>query len=217
MKVKWYGHAAFGITTSDGVHIVTDPYVPGSYDGAVGYRPITDRADVVLQSHDHDDHAGANKLAGNPVIVKGAGIHKVKGLEFTGTATYHDTNQGRDRGTNTVFTFTADGLKVAFLGDLGHVLTDEQAKAIGPVDVLFVPVGGFFTIDAQGATKVAEQLQAKVVIPMHFKTDACKFPIAPVEDFVAGKANVVRAGKTEVEITPQDVAAPKVVVLDYVK
>jgi len=217
MKIKWYGHAAFGITTEEGVHIITDPYVPGSYEGAIGYGAITDRADVVLQSHDHDDHAGAAQLAGAPVVVKGAGTHRVKGVEFVGIETYHDTSQGRERGPNTVFTFAADGIKVAFLGDLGHVLTDEQAKAIGQVDVLLVPVGGFFTIDAAAAAKVAEQLRAKVTIPMHFKTAACGFPIAPAEDFLAGKKNVVRAGKAEVEIRAEDLSAPKILVLDYVK
>jgi L-ascorbate metabolism protein UlaG (beta-lactamase superfamily) len=217
MKFKWYGHASFGITTADGVHICTDPYIPGSYDGAVGYGPIRDACDVVLQSHDHDDHAGAGDLGGNPVVVRGAGTHKAKGITFVGTQTYHDESQGRERGENTVFTFEADGIKVAFLGDLGHVLPDEQAAAVGPVDVLLTPVGGYFTIDAATATKVAEQLGAKVIFPMHYKTDACGFPIAPVDDFLAGKANVERPGASEVEITEEDLGAPKVVVLDYVK
>lgn len=216
MKFKWYGHSAFGITTADGVHICTDPYIPGSYDGAIGYGAIGDAYDVVLQSHDHDDHAGAGDLSGTPVVVRGPGEHKVKGLTFVGTHTYHDESQGSERGENIVFAFEADGMKVAFLGDLGHVLTDEQLEAIGPVDVLLTPVGGFFTIDAPTATKVAEQLKAKVIIPMHYKTDACGFPLATVDDFVAGKANVERPGAVEVEITAADLANPRVIVLDYV-
>ncbi len=216
MKIKWYGHAAFGITTADGVRICTDPYVPNSYDGALAYGPIRDRCDVVLQSHDHPDHGGAGELAGNPVVVKGAGVHKVKGMEFVGTPTYHDANQGRERGANTAFTFQADGVKIAFMGDLGHVLSADQVKALGPVDVVFIPVGGHFTIDAAEATKVAQQLQAKITIPMHYKTPACGFPIAKVDDFLAGKANVEKVGKTEVEIKAGDLVAPKVVVLDYV-
>ncbi|NIT37329.1 MAG: MBL fold metallo-hydrolase [candidate division Zixibacteria bacterium] len=217
MKFKWYGHASFGITTADGVHICTDPYIAGSYDGAIGYGPIRDACDVVLQSHGHDDHAGAGELGGNPVVVRGAGTHKVRGITFVGTHTYHDERQGRERGENTVFTFEADGMKVAFLGDLGHVLSDEQVAAVGPVDVVLIPVGGHYTIDAATATKVAEQLEAKVIFPMHYKTDACGFPLATVDDFVAGKANVERPGASEVEITVEDLGAPKVVVLDYVK
>jgi L-ascorbate metabolism protein UlaG (beta-lactamase superfamily) len=217
MKFKWYGHSSFGITTAGGVHICTDPYVPGSYDGAIGYGPIGDACDVVLQSHDHADHAGAGELSGNPVVIRGPGEHKVKGITFVGTRTYHDESRGSERGENTVFTFEADGMKVAFLGDLGHVLSAEQADTIGPVDVLFVPVGGHFTVDAAGATKVAEQLGARVVIPMHYKTPACGFPIAGVDAFVAGKTNVERPGRAEVEINEEDLVQPKVVVLDYVK
>jgi L-ascorbate metabolism protein UlaG (beta-lactamase superfamily) len=217
MKFKWYGHAAFGITTGDGVRICTDPYIPGSFDGGIAYDPIADACDVVLQSHDHDDHAGAADLAGDPTVVKGDGEHEAAGLRFVGTPTFHDESGGGERGPNTVFTFEADGMKVAFLGDLGHVLTDEQAAAIGPVDVLLAPVGGFFTIDAAAATKVAEQLGARVVIPMHYKTPACGFPIAPVEDFTAGKENVEQAGAAEIELTTDDLANPRVIVLDYVK
>jgi L-ascorbate metabolism protein UlaG (beta-lactamase superfamily) len=217
MKFKWYGHSSFGITTAGGVHICTDPYVPGSYDGAIGYGPIVDVCAVVLQSHDHPDHAGAGKLSGNPVVIRGPGKHKVKGITFVGTRTYHDESRGSERGENTAFTFEADGMKVVFLGDLGHVLSDEQVAAIGPVDVALIPVGGFFTIDAAAATKVAQQLQAKVVIPMHYKTPACGFPISGVDDFVADKANVERPGRAEVEINGEDLGKPKVVVLDYVK
>jgi L-ascorbate metabolism protein UlaG (beta-lactamase superfamily) len=217
MKVKWYGHASFGITTADGVRICTDPYVTGCYDGAIGYGPIGDAFDVVLQSHDHPDHAGASELPDNPVIVRGTGTHKVKGITFVGTQTYHDASHGSERGENTVFTFEADGMKVAFLGDLGHVLSAEQVDAIGPADVLFAPVGGHFTVDAAGATKVAEQLQAQIIFPMHYKTDACGFPIAGVDEFLAGKANVERPGTAEVEVTAADLENPRVIVLDYVK
>jgi len=217
MKFKWYGHASFGITTAGGVHICTDPYVTGCYDGAIGYGPIADACDVVLQSHDHPDHAGADELAGNPAVVRGPGEHKAAGMKFVGTPTFHDESGGSERGENTVFTFEADGIKVAFLGDLGHALSDEQLAAIGPADVALVPVGGHFTIDAVAATKVAEQLGARVVIPMHYKTAACGFPIAGVDDFVAGKANVERPGAAEVDIAKDDLAEPRVVVLDYVK
>jgi L-ascorbate metabolism protein UlaG (beta-lactamase superfamily) len=199
MRFKWY------------------PYVPGSYDGAIAYGAIGDACDVVLQSHDHPDHAGAGDLSGTPVVIRGPGEHKAKGITFVGTQTYHDESRGSERGENTVFTFEADGLKVAFLGDLGHVLTDEQLAAIGEADVVLTPVGGFFTIDAAAATEVAGQLQAKIIFPMHYKTDACGFPIATVDDFLAGKADVERVGAAETEITAADLDKPRVIVLDYVK
>jgi L-ascorbate metabolism protein UlaG (beta-lactamase superfamily) len=150
-------------------------------------------------------------------VLRGPGEHKAKGITFVGTHTYHDESHGSERGENTVFTFEADGIKVAFLGDLGHVLNDEQLEAIGQAEVILAPVGGFFTIDAAAATTVAEQLQAKIIFPMHYKTDACGFPLATVDDFVAGKANVERAGAAEVEITAADLDNPRVIVLDYVK
>lgn len=217
MKIKWYGHSTFVITTSGGVRICTDPFVKGCYDDALTYRPVAERCDVVLQSHDHPDHAGGAALAGSPVIVKGAGTHKVKDIEFTGVATWHDDRGGRERGPNTLFYFEADGLRVCFAGDLGHVLTAEQAKVVAPVDILLVPVGGYFTIDAAHAAQIAEQLKTKLVLPMHYKTPACGFPIAPVDDFLRGKANVIRVGAAEVDVTAELLAAPGVVVLDYVK
>jgi len=214
MKIKWYGHSAFGITSANGVHIVTDPYTVGAYDGALGYKAITDRADVILQSHDHPDHAGG-RVPGNAVVLRDAGVHKVRGVEFRALATDHDASGGRERGSNTVFVFAVDGVTVAFMGDIGHVLTAEQAATIGPVDVLFVPVGGHFTVDAAGATAIAEQLHAKVTFPMHFKTPACGFPIAAVEPFLKNKPRVDRPGGAEVELTPETLAGPRVIVLDY--
>jgi len=216
MKIKWYGHSSFGITTAAGIRIVTDPFVPGSYDGALAYKGGWEAADIVLQSHEHPDHTGGI-VPGNPVVIKGPGTHKAKGLEVVGFAVKHDENGGRERGENTLFVFAADGLKVVFAGDLGHVLTPEQVKAVGAVDVLFLPVGGHFTIDAAGAAKVAEQLNAQVIIPMHYKTPACGFPIAEVGEFLKGKTKVDRVAGVEVELTAGALAGPRIVVLDYVK
>lgn len=217
MKIKWYGHATFGITTDSGVRIITDPYVPGCFSGAVKYKPITDEFDVALQSHGHDDHAGADAVPGRPALVEGPGTHNVKGIEFKGVKTYHDPSGGAERGENTVFTFEADGVRVCFCGDLGHVLAPEQAAEIGKVDVILVPVGGHFTIDAKEAWNVVDALGASVVLPMHYKTGHVDFPIAPVESFVEGKDNVERPGSTEFEIKSADLGPQRIVVLDYVK
>jgi len=215
MKIKWYGHSSFGITTAAGVTIITDPYTVGGYDGALAYKGGWPRADVVLQSHTHPDHTGG-KVPGNPVVIATSGAHQVKGITFRGVVTGHDASGGRERGANNVFAFEADGLKVAFMGDLGHVLSAAQVDEIGAVDVLFVPVGGHFTIDAAAATKVAEQLKARVVIPMHYRTPAIDFPIAPVDEFLKGKPKVDRVGAGEVELTAATLDGPRVVVLDYV-
>ena len=198
MKIKSYGHAAFLITSDQGVKIITDPYESGAYGGQLAYGKIKDQVDVVTTSHDHADHNDAKSLPGSPQIVKGSGSKTVKKISFKGIATYHDPSKGSERGTNTIFAFTVDGIRVCHLGDLGHMLSGEELAEIGPVDILFIPVGGYFTIDSKEATRVAEQIRPKVLIPMHFKTEKVGFPITPVEDFLKGKSNPKRPGTSEV-------------------
>lgn len=211
MKIKWLGHAAFLITAKDGTKIITDPY--GKYDG-LNYGPIDESADVVLVSHQHGDHVGGN-VGGNPEVIDRPGITAAKGLEFHGIPTHHDEAGGSKRGDNIVFCFAIDGLWACHLGDLGHVLTSQQVGQIGQVDVLLIPVGGFFTIDAAEASKVCDQLNPRVIIPMHVSSAKCAFPIAPVDDFVKGKSNVDRAGGSEVELEKAALPeAPRIVVLD---
>ena len=198
MKIKWLGHASFLITSDDGVRIVTDPYKPGAF--GLGYGSIKDEADIVTVSHEHDDHNYADGVPGNPQVVRGAGMHTVNGIEFTGVACYHDESGGKERGTNNIFCFTVNDIKVCHLGDLGHVLDNDQVAAIGPVDVLLIPVGGSFTIDAKGADKVISQVKPKVVIPMHFQTHRCPdFPVCNAEPFLEVKSNVKRISGPEVE------------------
>ena len=197
MRLRWLGHASFLITADDGTRIIMDPF--GEYAG-LRYEPIREAADVVLVSHDHGDHRGA-KVRGNPVEVKSAGLKKVGGIEFKGVPTYHDMSEGRERGRNLAFCFTVDGLRVCHLGDLGHELSKSQLAEIGQVDVLMVPVGGFYTIDATTAGAVCDQIKPRVTIPMHFKTSQCDFPISDVEEFLKGKARVRRLDTTEIELS----------------
>jgi L-ascorbate metabolism protein UlaG (beta-lactamase superfamily) len=200
MKVKWYGHAAFLITSDQGIKIITDPYEPGAFGGGIAYGPIPDQADIILVSHDHADHNYIQGIKGKPQVVKGTGSHKARNLEFKGIATYHDGRKGSERGQNTIFCFSVDGVKVCHLGDLGHVLSDAEAKQIGPVDLLLMPVGGVYTIDPAQATQTAQKLTPNIVIPMHYKTPHCGFPLAQVEDFTSGKAGVKTVKGSEVEI-----------------
>jgi L-ascorbate metabolism protein UlaG (beta-lactamase superfamily) len=196
MKIAWLGHACFLITSGDGLRVITDPYAVG---GGINYSPIKETADVVVVSHDHSDHNNVGAVQGKPEVVKGTGMRTAKGIPFRGVATSHDASQGRQRGSNTVFCFTIDDLRLCHLGDLGHMLSLAQVTEIGAVDILFVPVGGFFTIDAAVASYVCDQLKPKVVIPMHFRTPQCGYTIAGVEDFLRGKKNVRKAIASEVE------------------
>ncbi len=201
MKIKWCGHATFLITTASGIKIVTDPYEPGGYDGALAYGKIPDLIDIALVSHDHPDHNFVQALEGNPQVVKGPGTHTVSGITFKGVPTYHDTTRGSERGENVIFCFTVDDVRLCHLGDLGHMLEAEAASEIGTVDVLMMPVGGFYTIDAAAATGVMNTLKPRLVIPMHFKTAKCGFPITTVDDFLLNKTGVKRLNTSEITLT----------------
>ena len=200
MKVKWLGHAAFLITASDGTRVITDPYEPGD---RLTYAPISESAQIVTVSHRHGDHNNVDAVKGNPMVVNSLESRKIKGIEIKGIATYHDTDKGAQRGENIIFCVTVDDVRVAHLGDLGHVLSEEQIREVVPVDVLLIPVGGLYTIDGRAASQVAEALVARIVIPMHFRTARCGFPIADAEPFLKGRANVRKIDGSEVEFTKE--------------
>jgi L-ascorbate metabolism protein UlaG (beta-lactamase superfamily) len=194
---------------------VTDPFDPSLYGDQFGYRRFDQPADIVTISHDHRDHAGPESVKGSPLVIRGDGKFAAKEVELLGVATFHDQSNGAQRGRNTVFVISADGLRVAHMGDLGHVLSADQAAEIGAVDVALVPVGGYYTIDAAQADKVADQVGAKVVIPMHYSSDKCSFPIAGVEAFARGKPNVTRQGGSILEVSrPSLPAERRIVVLE---
>ena len=149
-------------------------------------------------SHEHGDHNNISAVTGKPKIVKTSEL--VKGISIKAVETAHDDKGGSQRGKNTIFCFNVDGIHVCYAGDLGHELTAEQVKALGKVDVLMIPVGGFFTIDAGTAAKVCDQLKPKVIIPMHFKTAKLGLPIADVEPFLKDKGNVTRSKESGIEL-----------------
>jgi L-ascorbate metabolism protein UlaG (beta-lactamase superfamily) len=196
MKLKWLGHSCFLITSETGLRIITDPYPQGS---GLNYSPINEAADVVTVSHDHFDHNNISSVPGKPEVITGNGVKNIKGIQFTGIATHHDESQGKERGTNTIFCFSVDGIKLCHLGDLGHRLSKEQIAEIGALDILFIPIGGVFTIDAKMASTVSDDLKPKVVIPMHCKTHKCDWPLNTIEDFLAGKKNVKKLNSSETE------------------
>lgn len=212
MKVKWLGHSSFLITAEDGTKIITDPYTPGVM-GYV-YGPIEEVADIVTVSHEHGDHNGVGRLPGNPQVLRGAGVKDLKGIEFTSLAAFHDPSRGSQRGPNTIFCFTVDGVRICHLGDLGHQLTDAEVAQAGPVDILLAPVGGNFTIDGDGAAQLAEKIKPRVVMPMHYRSArAGQFPVAGVDDFLKGKTNVTREEGCEVEFTSGQLPATTQIVV----
>jgi len=198
MRVKYLAHASFLLETNSGVRIITDPYESGGFGGDVRYKPIHEHCDIVLISHEHADHNYTQNITGNPAIVRESAT--ASGISFKAILSYHDDTNGSQRGKNTIFVFTADGVTFCHLGDLGHLLTEKHKSQIGKVDVLFIPVGGVFTIDAEGATQVMNTLEPKLVIPMHYKTSSIGFPLAEVSEFTKDKPRVKELGTSVAEI-----------------
>ena len=214
MKLKYLGHASFLITASDGTRIITDPYESGYRNGMISYGPIKEKADVVFITHEHGDHNYLGDIQGSPQVLRGPGVHQAKGIEFKGIATFHDNVQGAERGRNTIFCFTIDGIRVCHMGDLGHWLSQPQITEMGNVDVVLTPMGGRSQIDAPTATELTTRMRARVIIPMHFKTPQIGFELAPVEAFTKGKNNVQTVEGSEVEYTKETLpVTPQVLVL----
>lgn len=203
-KVTWYGQAFFEIDANDGKRVVIDPYDTTLFKYPIP-RGLT--ANVLLVTHEHKDHNFVSLIGGDPYIIrseKGVGKFTHDGITVTGTATYHDEHQGKDRGKNTVYSFTVDGIRFCHLGDLGHILSPEQLKSIGAVDVLFVPVGGFFTLDPSKVDLVINALNPKIVVPMHYKTnDTPNMPFQGPEAFLKNEKNVKRLGLASFEISKE--------------
>lgn len=211
MKIQWLGHSCFLLTSDNDTRIVTDPF-----DGSVGYRLPEVAADAVTTSHDHYDHNYVKAVKGWHMHLKEPGSYAVGDVKVLGVPAFHDDAGGSKRGRNVIFRFEIDGIAVCHLGDLGHRLAPQQVAAIGPVDVLLIPVGGKYTLDARGAAEVVAQLKPKVVIPMHYSTKLLKFDIANADAFLAAMGNARKAGSTEIVLSRDNLdAMAGTVVLDY--
>ena len=209
MKLQWLGHSCFLITAEDGTRILTDPYDVKSYAGALSYKNIDGlSADIITISHmTHPDHNHFEVITGTRKIVRKPGDTDIGKVHITGVTSFHDGAKGKERGPNTIYIITVDDIRICHLGDLGHVLTEGNVRGMGMVDILIIPVGGTYTIDSGQADAVISVIKPRIVIPMHYKTDRCGFPIDPVGPFVAGRQNVKQC-KSEVVLTkatlPQD-------------
>ena len=200
------GHAKFLIELDNGMRIVTDPY-----DETCGYPVTPVPADVVLVSHGHHDHNAVQTIPGSPRVIDTAGeIRLDDDVVITAVEAFHDADRGAKRGRTLLFSIRAEGLNAVHLGDLGHLPTAEQCAALGKADVLMVPVGGFYTIDASMARQTTELLQTRIVLPMHYKTRVnADWPIAPVEEFIrlydipAEELNLLRVAKGDLLCQPE--------------
>ena len=179
MKLKWLGHSCFQLTLDNGKVLVTDPY-----DDSVGYPPLRVRADAVLSSHGHFDHNYFDAVSGDPIIVNTTGAWEILGAKIAGVPSFHDDAGGGKRGENIIYAIEADGLRLAHLGDLGHFPgTDAQRAALTGLDVMLIPIGGFFTIDTPTAVQIIDTFKPRCAIAMHFANRYCHFTISDESEF----------------------------------
>ena len=177
MKIEWIGHACFKLTAQDGTVVITDPY-----DESVGIDMIPLKADLITMSHAHHDHCEESMIVGNPVIVRGAQKACVGSVESEAVLSWHDDAVGQLRGENAIRIFTIDGLKVVHMGDQGCMPDEAALEKITGADVMMIPVGGTYTVDARGAKAIIDRAKPACVIPMHVKTKRCPYPIAAMSE-----------------------------------
>ena len=200
IKIRWHGHACFEV--SDGITVVTDPH-----DGSsIGIKPPNIKADIVLVTHDHYDHNKVKVVEKEGTIVVRGGNEEIEGVKIESFKAYHDKEGGAKRGEINMFKFTVEGITFLHVGDLGHVIDDKMAEEIGNVDILFIPVGGTFTVDADEAVEICKKIGPKVVVPMHYKIGGLSLPIERVDPFLenAGREYKTRHVANEIEIEKED-------------
>lgn len=212
MNIKWYGQSCFLLTDENGVSVLADPCGPKT-----GYDVKNVYCDAVTVSHGHFDHNHVTSAAGEPVIITEPGEYEVKGVRIKGFPAFHDKFEGARRGSNVMYLYEMDGIRILHAGDIGHQLSREMIAEIGVVDVLLVPIGGTYTLDYLEAREFANSLRPSVVIPMHFRTPLCKLQelddcgsfVATVQDCRIHKLN-----DCEASIFRNTLGEDRVLVLD---
>jgi L-ascorbate metabolism protein UlaG (beta-lactamase superfamily) len=210
MEIRWLGHSCFRLKGGSAV-VITDPYSP-----SLGYSLGKHTADIVTVSHKHEGHSYVQGIGGEPRLVTGPGEYEISGVLIIGIATFHDRERGMERGKNTVYLIEVDEISICHLGDLGHALTADHVEEIDNVDVLLLPVGGVSTIQASMAAEVVRQLEPKVVIPMHYKTEALNWELEPVEKFLKEIGVQQLTPQPKLSVTRSNLPpTTQVVLLDY--
>ncbi len=178
MEITWLGHSCFKLKGKQAT-LITDPCPPD-----LGYSIGKQTANVITLSHHHPGHSFSQDIGGDARVVSGPGEYEISNMLIIGVASFHDNDKGASRGKNTIYLIEMDEVSICHLGDLGHVLNDEQVEELGNVDVLLIPVGGASTLNAPLAAEVVRQLEPKIVVPMHYQTEALKRKLEPVESFL---------------------------------
>jgi len=183
MYITWLGHSAFKFQdklNADGLTVATDPFDPDF----TGLKMPSFEADIVTISHDHQDHNYLKAIRKAPFIIDTAGEFEYMGVYIEGIDSYHDSEKGAKRGLNVIYRFDFSDLSVAHLGDLGQTLDDKQIERLEGIDVLLVPVGGKYALDAKKAVEVINQIEPRVIIPMHYQVPGLKFELDSLDKFI---------------------------------
>lgn len=202
MKITWLGHSSFLLEESTGTRIITDPY-----DGnVVGYDMPSIDADIVTISHAHSDHNCIQNVKGTPTVLNRAGAYEIGGVHMLAQCTHHDDDNGAVRGSNLVFKYRMDGVDVCHMGDIGEECNAILVESLMPVNVLLIPVGGNYTIDAEQAKEYVDRIMPDVVIPMHYKTKDCEIDIDKINEFESlfDDENIIYAENSTVEFDRAD-------------
>lgn len=216
MEITFFGQSFFQLALKNRgnqtVGLALDPF-----SAEIGLVVPNISADILLLSHNHQDHNNISAISGKPFVIQSPGEYEVKEVLITGIPAFHDNQQGKERGLVIIYKIEVEGLKLCHLSDLGQgELTDEQIEQIGEVDVLFCPVGGVYTIDAKQASNIIAQIEPRVVIPMHYQMPKLKVELDDLEKFLKqmGQEDVLKEKKFKVspKILPQE--ETKVVVLE---
>ncbi len=209
IRVQWFGHSMWKIWTND-VSIVLDPFED------IGYpMPKNLTADIVTSSHAHYDHNNFALITGNPQIVNSEGNFEILGIKIKAIPTWHDAEEGAERGKNLLFKFELVGKTFLHCGDLGHDLSADVIGEIGKIDVLMIPVGGFYTIDAKTALNIVQNLNPKIIFPMHYKTEVLDFPIAYKESYLDLIDSFRKVDSNVIELTENDFKTQQTIILNY--
>lgn len=212
MKIKYLGHSSFALEGNSGTSLICDPY-----EQSVGFAMPPVSAHAVTLSHHHFDHDYTAAVSGSFTVIDKAGDYAVRDVKIHGIKSYHDNFGGARRGENVIFKYAVDGVNVCHLGDLGEDVSPKLVSAIGGVNVLLIPVGGTYTIDAEMAKKYIDAIAPNVVIPMHYRADKCKIDIAGIDRFLSlcKEYNVERAG-SEICLSTDDMygAKCKIIVME---
>lgn len=178
MDITWLGHSCFRLRGNQAI-VITDPFPPD-----LGYNLGKQTADIVTVSHDHPGHSYVQGISEGYHLVKAPGEYEISGVLILGITAYHDSVKGQSKGKVTPYLMEIDGMTVCHLGDIGHILDDDQIEELGNIDILLIPVGGVSTINASMAAQTVRKVEPKVVIPMHYKTPQSTRDLETVDDFV---------------------------------